>query len=335
MIQELLGGSSVGILGGDRSKMSASGIILEGSSNSQSPSSAPPPVPSVAPAAAGASSENLRCPRCDSSNTKFCYYNNYNLTQPRHFCKTCRRYWTKGGALRNVPIGGGCRKNKSTAIAAAVGKSNAVGKLKSVTNEIGKSALFSGFDNSDTAALSANPIIWAASSQNSHFLSLLRPNQNPNPNPYPNSFHLSNSVKDEAMLFGSSNWSSESPFSGGGITGRVLNLDSLGQLHVSPTGMSSPSSLNSLYRNQTPANQTVASGDLQELYQRLRSSSSCYPDHAPLIHGASNSSTIINSGILESSPVAAAGGELGFWNSSLSWPCTDMPTTTNSHGAYP
>ncbi|KAG8098298.1 hypothetical protein GUJ93_ZPchr0013g36119 [Zizania palustris] len=30
--------------------------------------------------------------------------------QPRHFCKTCRRYWTKGGALRNVPIGGGCRK---------------------------------------------------------------------------------------------------------------------------------------------------------------------------------------------------------------------------------
>ncbi|XWS33409.1 hypothetical protein CRYUN_Cryun22dG0080100 [Craigia yunnanensis] len=54
----------------------------------------------------------LKCPRCDSPNTKFCYYNNYNLTQPRHFCKTCRRYWTKGGALRNVPIGGGCRKNK-------------------------------------------------------------------------------------------------------------------------------------------------------------------------------------------------------------------------------
>ncbi|XP_021897555.1 dof zinc finger protein DOF5.7-like [Carica papaya] len=56
--------------------------------------------------------QTLRCPRCDSPNTKFCYYNNYSLTQPRHFCKTCRRYWTKGGALRNVPIGGGCRKNK-------------------------------------------------------------------------------------------------------------------------------------------------------------------------------------------------------------------------------
>ncbi|GKG23796.1 DOF zinc finger protein DOF5.7, partial [Tanacetum coccineum] len=32
----------------------------------------------------------LKCPRCDSPNTKFCYYNNYSLTQPRHFCKTCR-----------------------------------------------------------------------------------------------------------------------------------------------------------------------------------------------------------------------------------------------------
>ncbi|KAL9683041.1 hypothetical protein QQ045_014854 [Rhodiola kirilowii] len=55
---------------------------------------------------------HVKCPRCDSPNTKFCYYNNYSLSQPRHFCKTCRRYWTKGGALRNVPIGGGCRKNK-------------------------------------------------------------------------------------------------------------------------------------------------------------------------------------------------------------------------------
>ncbi|KAL3531826.1 hypothetical protein ACH5RR_005347 [Cinchona calisaya] len=56
----------------------------------------------------------LKCPRCESSNTKFCYFNNYSLTQPRHFCKTCRRYWTIGGALRSVPVGGGCRRNKRT-----------------------------------------------------------------------------------------------------------------------------------------------------------------------------------------------------------------------------
>ncbi|KAL2325246.1 hypothetical protein Fmac_024304 [Flemingia macrophylla] len=54
----------------------------------------------------------LNCPRCHSINTKFCYYNNYNLTQPRYFCKTCRRYWTEGGSLRNIPVGGGSRKNK-------------------------------------------------------------------------------------------------------------------------------------------------------------------------------------------------------------------------------
>ncbi|CAN4119034.1 unnamed protein product [Withania somnifera] len=53
-----------------------------------------------------------KCPRCDSANTKFCYYNNYSLSQPRYFCKSCRRYWTKGGTLRNVPVGGGCRRNK-------------------------------------------------------------------------------------------------------------------------------------------------------------------------------------------------------------------------------
>ncbi|RZR70439.1 hypothetical protein BHM03_00000045 [Ensete ventricosum] len=56
----------------------------------------------------------LKCPRCDSSNTKFCYFNNYSLSQPRHFCKACRRYWTRGGAIRNVPVGGGCRRNKRT-----------------------------------------------------------------------------------------------------------------------------------------------------------------------------------------------------------------------------
>ncbi|KAJ8641950.1 hypothetical protein MRB53_018644 [Persea americana] len=57
----------------------------------------------------------VNCPRCDSTHTKFCYYNNYSLSQPRYFCKTCRRYWTKGGSLRNVPVGGGCRKNKKVA----------------------------------------------------------------------------------------------------------------------------------------------------------------------------------------------------------------------------
>ncbi|KAL0450539.1 UNVERIFIED_CONTAM: Cyclic dof factor 2 [Sesamum latifolium] len=45
----------------------------------------------------------LPCPRCNSMDTKFCYFNNYNVNQPRHFCKNCQRYWTAGGTMRNVP----------------------------------------------------------------------------------------------------------------------------------------------------------------------------------------------------------------------------------------
>ncbi|KAL3700058.1 hypothetical protein R1sor_018080 [Riccia sorocarpa] len=56
----------------------------------------------------------VACPRCHSLETKFCYYNNYNVNQPRHFCKHCQRYWTAGGTLRNVPVGAGRRKNKHT-----------------------------------------------------------------------------------------------------------------------------------------------------------------------------------------------------------------------------
>ena len=52
----------------------------------------------------------LHCPRCDSTNTKFCYYNNYSTAQPRHFCRACRRYWTHGGTLRDVPVGGASRR---------------------------------------------------------------------------------------------------------------------------------------------------------------------------------------------------------------------------------
>ncbi|KAL7197890.1 hypothetical protein ACSBR2_020419 [Camellia fascicularis] len=54
----------------------------------------------------------ISCPRCNSFDTKFCYFNNYNVNQPRHFCKNCQRYWTAGGTMRNVPVGAGRRKNK-------------------------------------------------------------------------------------------------------------------------------------------------------------------------------------------------------------------------------
>ncbi|XP_074582254.1 uncharacterized protein LOC141838327 [Curcuma longa] len=58
----------------------------------------PPPQPRVP------------CARCGSGDTKFCYYNNYNTSQPRYYCRTCKRHWTHGGTLRNVPEGGSSSK---------------------------------------------------------------------------------------------------------------------------------------------------------------------------------------------------------------------------------
>ncbi|KAG8043227.1 hypothetical protein GUJ93_ZPchr0111g33289 [Zizania palustris] len=129
MIQELLGGTAMDQLKAAAALNAASlPMVLQpmvsnpsptssSSTSSRSSAQAAPQQRSTAATSSpqaqqGAADQQvpLRCPRCNSSNTKFCYYNNYNLTQPRHFCKTCRRYWTKGGALRNVPIGGGCRK---------------------------------------------------------------------------------------------------------------------------------------------------------------------------------------------------------------------------------
>ncbi|PNY16080.1 dof zinc finger protein [Trifolium pratense] len=67
------------------------------------------------------------CPRCQSFNTKFCYFNNYSLNQPRYFCKSCRRYWTQGGTLRNVPVGGGSRKGKRAKNSPSTSTSNSSG----------------------------------------------------------------------------------------------------------------------------------------------------------------------------------------------------------------
>ncbi|KAF5731305.1 hypothetical protein HS088_TW19G00913 [Tripterygium wilfordii] len=71
----------------------------------------------------------VNCPRCNSTNTKFCYYNNYSLSQPRYFCKTCRRYWTEGGSLRNVPVGGGSRKNKRSSSSSSYSSSSSKNKV--------------------------------------------------------------------------------------------------------------------------------------------------------------------------------------------------------------
>jgi Dof domain, zinc finger len=91
----------------------------------------------------------VKCPRCESTNTKFCYYNNYNLSQPRHFCKSCRRYWTRGGLLRNVPVGGGTRKSKS--------KSKSKSKQSAKSSPSHASSTSSSLEHNPNPSLNLNP----------------------------------------------------------------------------------------------------------------------------------------------------------------------------------
>ncbi|KAI3908642.1 hypothetical protein MKW98_006794 [Papaver atlanticum] len=90
---------------------------------------------------------SLKCPRCDSTNTKFCYYNNYSLSQPRYFCKSCKRYWTQGGSIRKIPVGGSCKKKsnkksssestqKSKDQSVSTTNCNPVPSLTSVSNDV-------------------------------------------------------------------------------------------------------------------------------------------------------------------------------------------------------
>nr|GLL16659.1 dof zinc finger protein DOF5.6-like [Ipomoea trifida] len=52
------------------------------------------------------------CPRCQSNDTKFSYFNNYKVNQPRYYCRTCKRYWTHGGTQQDIPKGGRSHKGK-------------------------------------------------------------------------------------------------------------------------------------------------------------------------------------------------------------------------------
>ncbi|CAL9123472.1 unnamed protein product [Musa textilis] len=93
----------------------------------------------------------LKCPRCDSTNTKFCYFNNYSLAQPRHFCKTCRRYWTHGGALRNIPVGGGCRHSKRTKSSAGSSSKSSTVTTKAGASSSSSAAASSGIGGAITS----------------------------------------------------------------------------------------------------------------------------------------------------------------------------------------
>lgn len=298
MIQELLAGNG-GLLGGESTTTpklpitdtaAAAAVALAAVSSSSSTT-----LISSSPTSR---SENLRCPRCDSSNTKFCYYNNYNLTQPRHFCKTCRRYWTKGGALRNVPIGGGCRKNKNTIVSTSIGKPTAGTSTK------WKSTFLGGLE---PEIPSSKAFLFAPPQNNNHhpFLSILRSGQNPNMSPNPST--VMNSGGEVPAL-----WRNNQH------RGQLQNgfILAAGESHHQTMGMQEL-----LYQRLIKSSSSATNNY----------SLNCYEHPLSLLgNAASSSSSVLSPAILESAPVSAA-GEFGYWNPSLStW--SDLPTTG---GAYP
>ncbi|KAJ6844592.1 dof zinc finger protein DOF3.7-like [Iris pallida] len=135
----------------------------------------------------------LPCPRCDSSNTKFCYYNNYSLTQPRYFCKGCRRYWTQGGSLRNVPVGGGCRRNKR---ASAPSNSSSSSKISQFDQD------FTNHPNPFLPALLPLPPLPYDPNELSFTLATL---QNPNLNPSQALADLDNNINGGLYYYGFGN----------------------------------------------------------------------------------------------------------------------------------
>ena len=310
MIQELLEASN---------KIAIAGALSSTSPPSSTPSSPVPPLSS--------DHQNLKCPRCDSTNTKFCYYNNYNLTQPRHFCKTCRRYWTKGGALRNVPIGGGCRKVKNSGAICRSTKTRSLSS-SSANPAIVKSTLGPhGFEQE----LSSNQILWSSPS-NSHLLSLLRSpagNSNPNPN--------AARIKEEVNL-NVSHLVPDASLLRNALNARNLGIDCLSQV---PLGLSMPWINNQHQEGGLFLGET----GIQELYQRMRSngqylsdrhgkslgelgphSSSMISSFTPTAAVSASSNTASGHGILESGTMA--GGEFGYWGSPFAW--ADMPAMNGS-----
>ncbi|XP_020592702.1 dof zinc finger protein DOF5.7-like [Phalaenopsis equestris] len=298
------------------SPSSSASTIQLSSSSSPSTASEPP-------------QQKLRCPRCDSSNTKFCYYNNYNLTQPRHFCKTCRRYWTKGGALRNVPIGGGCRKAKPAPIVAGGGKSSNGTKTNKSISSLDAIAR-AGF-GLEPELFSPSPLLWSGPAappppapHTSHLLALLRAGgaagfRGLEPNP-PLSGLNSVRIKEEAGIM--EPWSQFSSTVGMGSLWK--NEGQLPYVQLQENNLSSSFG-------------DVAAAGIQEVYQRLKQQAYCNDQlsiamsngwsSAPAAMGTSIGGGGGSSNAAVDGVEVAMGGEFGYWNPAFSsW--SDMSSTS-------
>ncbi|KAJ6413059.1 hypothetical protein OIU84_005964 [Salix udensis] len=141
---------------------------------------------------------------------------------------------------------------------------------------------------------------------------LLRATLNPNPSTLRNSISVIGNHMISEPAAETAPWNA-----------RTLGLDPISQVSSSPSWKS-----NQHQQNGFTVGEAQNSG-IQELYQRLRSSTNYYTDNpSAIVRSNVTIPSSTSSTILGSAPVA--GGELGYWNPAFSW--SDLPTT---NGAYP
>ncbi|KAL3846145.1 hypothetical protein ACJIZ3_003548 [Penstemon smallii] len=148
----------------------------------------------------------LNCPRCNSTNTKFCYYNNYSLSQPRYFCKTCRRYWTEGGSLRSVPVGGGSRKNKRSSSSLSSSSSSSSKKHIVVPDLVNPPPNFSS--PNPKIHVQGQDLNLAYNPPHHHYINGFVSQQNPNHDPTSSNSSLMDLLKNGNMISSMYNTSS-------------------------------------------------------------------------------------------------------------------------------
>lgn len=141
----------------------------------------------------------LSCPRCNSMDTKFCYYNNYNVNQPRHFCKHCQRYWTEGGTMRNVPVGAGRRKNKNSSSSVSHYRQIMVPEALQTQNGSLHSAVLTFGSDSPLCDSMASALSIAEKSQNGVLNGFHAPKHNTNTNSNKVELEYDNSVGASVM----------------------------------------------------------------------------------------------------------------------------------------
>ncbi|RWW33602.1 hypothetical protein GW17_00001689 [Ensete ventricosum] len=343
MIQELLGGVM-----DERKSSYPGGLLIDPSSSSPTYPVSSKSRSSSSPSLSSTTAEqqkNLRCPRCESTNTKFCYYNNYNLTQPRHFCKTCRRYWTKGGALRNVPIGGGCRKTRAVPAIAApgvCGKSAGATKPRPASPDLVlRSGLVGGLENELSSTLWPSP-------HASHLISLLRSSSVQNPNTILQStptLHLNSARFDEDKTLLGSHMVADP---GGTPNSHSPSLEALSQLALGASPWRNSNNYSSSYHHHHQQSQpqngdmllgVTPTSEIQDLYQRFKSSANYHNEQLQTVmnnigtFGSSCSSTaslttmagtLTNATAPIMDPIPFSVGEFGNWNPGFAW--SDLPT---------